>query len=118
MKAPRSITLGGTLALALSLTGCGSERSTSPTPVSATPAATPAPGPTPDTRPADSFAFASTNVGDTFQVYVAVPDQYAAEPAAHYPVVYLLDANWNFTAVRGVVGTLARQGDMEPVILV
>ena len=74
-----------------------------------------------DTRhapPTDSFAFASHSVGDTFQVYVAVPDQYGGDAGAHYPVVYLLDANWNFQAVRDVIGSLVSQGEMQPVILV
>ena len=118
MRSRSSIRIGAGLALALCLSGCGSQRSTSPTPAEASPAATPSPTPTPDTRPTDSFAFASRSVGDTFQVYVAVPDQYGGDAGAHYPVVYLLDANWNFQAVRDVIRSLVRQGEMQPVILV
>jgi predicted alpha/beta superfamily hydrolase len=116
MRSRRSLRIGGGLALVLCLCDCGSERSSSPIP--AEPAATQSPAPTPDTRPADSFAFASRSVGDTFQVYVAVPDQYRGDAGVRYPVVYLLDANWNFQAVRGVIGSLVRQGEMQPVILV
>ncbi len=118
MRQRSSIQIGGGLALLLCLLGCGSERLSTPAPAEASPAVPPSPAATPDTRAADSFAFASRSVGDTFQVYVAVPDRYRVDAGARYPVVYLLDANWNFLAVRGVIGSLVRQGDMQPVILV
>ena len=101
--------------LLLSLSGCGSQGSY-PTPtVAATPTVSPTPEPL---RTAESFSFPSTIVGDSYQVYVALPPHYEAEPGSRFPVVYLLDANWNFEGVRGVIGSLIGQGQMEPVILV
>ncbi len=97
------------LLLALALAGCGAESISTP-PVDPTPAPTP--------RPADTFTLASSIVGDSYQVYVQTPREYAADAGARYPVLYLLDANWNFAPVRGVVDDLVSQGSMEPVIVV
>jgi predicted alpha/beta superfamily hydrolase len=121
MAARSSMSIAGGLALAVGLmTACSAAPPTAETPVrtAPTPAPTPAPSPTPDLPAADSFPMASHHVGDALQVYVGVPDAYEANPGSHYPVVYLRDANWNFAGVRGLVRTLASQGDMEPVILV
>ena len=40
------------------------------------------------------------------------------DSSSRYPVVYLLDANWNFEPVRDLVRSLASEGEIEPVILV
>ena len=99
------------LALAFMLTGCGGQGDW--------PAAVaPSPTPTPAYGASSTFTLASTSVGDSYQVYVALPASYDTDTAARFPVVYLLDANWNFEPVRTVVATLAAGGQMEPVILV
>lgn len=101
------------LLLALFLIGCGASGTQSP---SAVP--TPTPSPTPTPGPAGGTPFASRIVGDSFQLYVALPDGYETDPASRFPVVYLLDANWNFEPVRDLVRSLVSGGQMEPVILV
>ncbi len=108
----RRVKLAPGLLLTLSLIACGASGTQSPS------AATPTPTPTPMPGPAGGVAFPSRVVGDSFQLYVALPERYEAEPGARYPVVYLLDANWNFEPVRDLVGSLVSGGQMEPVILV
>jgi predicted alpha/beta superfamily hydrolase len=100
------------LFLALVLVGCGGSGTQSPSAVTPTPSPTPSPG------PAGGTPFASRVVGDSFQLYVALPQQYETDSGSRYPVVYLLDANWNFEPVRDLVRSLASEGRMEPVILV
>jgi uncharacterized protein len=97
--------------------GCGSGAS-GPWQVPSPPPVVASPSPTPVPQAADSFSLASSLVGDSYQVFVALPPQYETGAGMRYPVVYLLDANWNFEGVRGVVTTLAGEGQMEPVILV
>jgi predicted alpha/beta superfamily hydrolase len=102
------------LILLLVVAGCGGQGWQSP--AAATPS--PTPSPTPAMRTADSFTFPSTIVGDSYQVHVAVPQQYETAADQRYPVLYLLDANWNYEGVRGLIDILVGQGRMEPVILV
>jgi predicted alpha/beta superfamily hydrolase len=78
----------------------------------------PTPSPTPPPGPTGGTVFPSRVVGDSYQLYVALPPQYETDSDSRYPVVYLLDANWNFEPVRDLVRSLASEGKMEPVILV
>jgi len=64
-------------------------------------------------------------VGDDFQIYVDVPDDYETDTNTHYPVVYLLDGDWYFNGVNrlpggvvGIVSSLVETGDMPSAILV
>ena len=108
----RALHLARGLLLALLLIGCGASGTQSPS------AATPTPSPTPTPGPAGGVAFPSRVVGDSFQLYVALPERYETDSGSRYPVVYLLDANWNFEPVRDLVRSLVSEGQMEPVILV
>lgn len=69
--------------------------------------------------------FHSPRVGDDFQIYVDVPDDYDTDTDTRYPVVYLLDGDWYFNGVNrmpggvvGVVSSLVETGEMPPAILV
>jgi enterochelin esterase-like enzyme len=70
--------------------------------------------------------FHSSRVGDDFQIYVHVPDDYDSDKDTHYPVVYVLDGDWYFNGtnarlpggVVGIVSSLVETGDMPPAILV
>ena len=108
----RPLLLARALFLTMVLIGCGASGTHSPSAGTATPSPTPAPG------PAGGIAFPSRVVGDSFQLYVALPQQYETDSGSRYPVVYLLDANWNFEPVRDLVRSLVSDGQMEPVILV
>ena len=69
--------------------------------------------------------FHSPRVGDDFQIYVHLPDDYDTDTNTHYPVVFLLDGDWYFNGgnrmpggVVGIVSSLVETGDMPPAILV
>ena len=70
--------------------------------------------------------FHSSRVGDDFQIYVSVPDDYDRDTDVSYPVVYVLDGDWYFNGtnarlpggVVGIVSSLVETGDMPPAILV
>jgi len=70
--------------------------------------------------------FHSSRVGDDFQIYVDLPDDYDADTDVNYPVVYILDGDWYFNGtnarlpggVVGIVSALVETGDMPPAILV
>ncbi len=47
-----------------------------------------------------SHQIASEAIGETYQLWVSVPLKYAENPDANYPVVYVLDADFNFGTVR------------------
>ncbi len=50
---------------------------------------------------------------------VLLPENYLANPEASYPVIYLIDGDYNFTSVAGMLDSLANKGQLIPdVILV
>jgi predicted alpha/beta superfamily hydrolase len=70
--------------------------------------------------------FYSYAVGDYYEIYVALPEDYD-EKGPQYPVIYLLDADWYFDGsntripaggVEKIVSRLAENGDIPDVILV
>lgn len=70
----------------------------------------------------------SAIVGDTFRIYVALPDGYEHGSGTRYAMVYLLDGDWHFdplvsiasrnTGVVALAEDLAAAGSMPPVIVV
>jgi uncharacterized protein len=48
----------------------------------------------------------SEETGRHYEISVAVPESYAKEPARRYPVVYLLDGQWDFPLVHAMAGGL------------
>jgi predicted alpha/beta superfamily hydrolase len=44
----------------------------------------------------DYFPLASKTMGSTYHIYIRYPEGYAANPAARYPIVYLLDGDSAF----------------------
>jgi len=48
-----------------------------------------------------------THQGRRYQLYIALPGSYFANPAKRYPVVYLTDGYWDFTKVAAIQGSLA-----------
>jgi len=49
---------------------------------------------------------ASQETGRQYEISVAVPESYAQEPDRRYPVVYLLDGQWDFPLVHTLAGGL------------
>lgn len=48
----------------------------------------------------------SEETGRHYEISVAVPESYAKEPDRRYPVVYLLDAQWDFPLLHTMAGGL------------
>ena len=72
-------------------------------------------------------SIASKATGVTYELYVSLPHGYAGGATAphgtierqeHYPVVYLLDADYSFLIARNITDHLAERGDLPGVILV
>lgn len=48
----------------------------------------------------------SSETGRQYELWVALPPSFAAEPTRTYPTLYLLDGQWDFTLVRALAGGL------------
>ena len=48
----------------------------------------------------------SQETGRSYELIVAVPDSYASQPERKYPVLYLLDGQWDFALVNALTGGL------------
>lgn len=51
-------------------------------------------------------------------IQIALPENYHANPTATYPVIYLLDGDYNFKAVTGMLDMLANKGQLIPDVIV
>ena len=60
----------------------------------------------------------STSTGRDYDLYIHIPKQYDKDQTAKYPVLYLLDAQWEFKLVEQVVGGLVFDQYMPDVIIV
>ena len=56
--------------------------------------------------------------GQSYRLYVSLPDGYAREGAARYPVLYLLDGYLTFPTAFSALASMAIQREVEEVILV
>ena len=53
------------------------------------------------------------------ELQILLPESYLSHPQSSYPVIYLLDGDYNFHAVSGMLDLLANKGQLIPdVILV
>ncbi len=59
-----------------------------------------------------------SNFSSNYSIIVSFPVDYNHSDSIRYPVVYILDGNWYFHYVRGIIDYLIRLGDMPQVILV
>lgn len=61
----------------------------------------------------------SRTLGEERTLQILLPENYQANKSATYPVIYLLDGDYNFNAVAGMLDLLANKGQRIPdVILV
>ena len=60
----------------------------------------------------------STSTGRDYDLYIHIPKQYDKDQTAKYPVLYLLDAQWEFMLVEQVVGGLVFDQYMPDLIIV
>lgn len=57
-------------------------------------------------------------VGQLYEFNVALPPSYESDPDRHYPVLYVLDGQWDFTLVKDIVGKANYDGMVPDVITV
>ena len=60
----------------------------------------------------------SAATGRDYDIYVALPADYAAHPDAHYPVLYVLDGQWDFKLMLSVQGGLLYDKWTPQIIIV
>lgn len=60
----------------------------------------------------------STGNGQTYRLYVSLPDGYAAEEGQRYPVLYLLDGHLTFPAAVSALASMAIQKEIEDIVVV
>ena len=67
----------------------------------------------------ETFSLASPETGNTYDIVVSLPANYAKAPAGKtFPVVYVLDAQWQFPLIRAIAGAINYDGDIPDVVLV
>ena len=67
----------------------------------------------------ETFELASPETGNTYNIVVAFPGDYAGAPAGKtYPVIYVIDAQWQFPLIYTVAGAVNYDKAMPPVLLV
>ncbi len=75
----------------------------------------------------EEYTLKSVNTGRTYRISISLPYPYASEgelmwpfdnPLKKWPVVYLLDANWNFGMVTDVVRSMSWYGTTNEAIVV
>jgi predicted alpha/beta superfamily hydrolase len=59
----------------------------------------------------------SEQTGRDYEIIVGLPPSYAKEPDRHYPVLYVLDGQWDFTLVNMLTGGL-RYDKVSPEVLI
>ena len=60
----------------------------------------------------------STETGRDYDIYIRVPDNYAAEAGKKYPVLYIIDGQWDFKLLDSVYGGLYYDKFVPEMILV
>ncbi|TVZ41806.1 hypothetical protein P886_1156 [Alteromonadaceae bacterium 2753L.S.0a.02] len=60
----------------------------------------------------------STIVNERYELRVALPGNYEQNPDADFPVIYVLDGQWDFTVAADIKGKLVYDGMIPPVIVV
>ena len=60
----------------------------------------------------------SSKTGRSYDIYVRPPDEYAQEPRAKYPVLYVLDGQWDFKLLDSIYGGLHYDKFVPAMIIV
>jgi predicted alpha/beta superfamily hydrolase len=68
-------------------------------------------------RDTEMRSLASKYAGRTYEIDVALPKDYSRE-SARYPVLYVLDAEYNFGCVAYIARRLVKNGDIPKVLVV
>jgi len=57
-------------------------------------------------------------VGQLYELAVSLPSNYSKNTDQTYPVIYVMDGQWNFSFIRDIAGKLKYDGAMPEVIIV
>ncbi|MBN1994220.1 MAG: alpha/beta hydrolase [Anaerolineae bacterium] len=60
----------------------------------------------------------STNTGRTYDLYIRLPEEYAPDEARRYPVLYVLDGQWDFKLLDSIYGGLYYDKFIPEIIIV
>jgi len=60
----------------------------------------------------------SVSAGRDYDIYVHLPSDYAKEPAKKYPVLYILDGQWDFKLMDSVLGGLVYDKFVPEMLMV
>ena len=67
----------------------------------------------------ETFSLTSPETGNTYNIVVSLPANYDSAPAGKtFPVVYVLDAQWQFPMIRAIAGAINYDRDIPDVFLV
>lgn len=106
--------------LCLSLSACAAPLP--PTSLAAPPAPTPTPiaGDLPRvTLPNSQIrTFQSVHTSRTYDLYISLPENYASDTTHHYPVLYVLDGQWDFKLLDSISGGLHYDQFIPEIIIV
>lgn len=56
-------------------------------------------------------------LAETREIQVLLPEGYQAEQSSTYPVIYLLDGDYNFHGISGMLDLLANKGELIPKVI-
>ncbi|BCD97378.1 alpha/beta hydrolase [Marinagarivorans cellulosilyticus] len=59
----------------------------------------------------------STIVDQLYEVRISVPGSYHSQPDQEYPIIYVLDGQWNFTMATDIVGKIGYDGMIPEAIV-
>lgn len=60
----------------------------------------------------------STATGRDYDLYIRLPDDYEKYPKVKYPVLYVLDGQWDFKLLDAIYGCLLYDGNVPDMIIV
>ena len=96
------------LFLALPVSGCARP---APTPISSSSANVIIPG-------TEVRQLKSSATGRSYDIYIRLPEEYAQDPGKNYPILYVLDGQWDFKLLDSIYGGLYYDGFVPEMIIV
>jgi enterochelin esterase-like enzyme len=60
----------------------------------------------------------SSATGRSYDIYVRLPDEYKPDRAKKYPILYVLDGQWDFKLLDSIYGGLHYDGFVPEMIIV
>jgi predicted alpha/beta superfamily hydrolase len=66
----------------------------------------------------ETFDFESLVSGNNYSIHIGFPPDYTLDETNKYPVIFILDADWNFNNCLEVIQELMEMGDMPKAVLI